>query len=186
MQRINAENMEESLRIQREEDQYARRKQTQTNNFGAFQTEAQTKVGVAGANALGQMGTNDAGGVDLGNGGGGFNPAAMMAGMAVGSAVGQNIAGTMNSAMYGTHGNNGPVVPPLITPPPVPEMVYHVAENGQSTGPYNKTELGQMITSGKLTVDSLVWKPGMVEWTSAGDIGELKALFEKYTIPPIN
>lgn len=100
-QRIEAEDYQETLRVQREEGQYSQRKQTQTANFAAYQTEAQTEVGVAGANALGQMGANGAGGVDLGGSGAGFNPAAMMAGMAVGGAVGQNIAGTMNNMISG-------------------------------------------------------------------------------------
>jgi hypothetical protein len=73
-QRIEAENYQETLRVQREEGQYAQHKQTQTSNFVAYQTEAQTQVGVAGANALGQMGANGAGGVDLGGGGAGFIP----------------------------------------------------------------------------------------------------------------
>lgn len=102
-QRIEAENYQETLRVQREEGKYAQHKQTQTANFTAYQTEAQTEVGVAGANALGQMGSNGAGGVDLGGGGAGFNPAAMMAGMAVGGAIGQNIAGTMNNIMSGVN-----------------------------------------------------------------------------------
>lgn len=97
MQRIEAENYEETLRIQREESQYSMHKDTQTRNIAAFQVESQKEVGVAGAEALGQMGANGAGGVSLGEAGGtGFNPAAMMASMAVGGAVGQNIAGTMN------------------------------------------------------------------------------------------
>lgn len=112
-QRIEAEDYQETLRVQREEGQYSQRKQTQTANFAAYQTEAQTEVGVAGANALGQMGSNGAGGVDLGGGGAGFNPAAMMAGMAVGGAIGQNIAGTMNNMMSGVNGQQ----PPSINPP---------------------------------------------------------------------
>ena len=40
-QRIEAENYEETLRIQREEGQYAQHKQTQTANIGAFQVEKQ-------------------------------------------------------------------------------------------------------------------------------------------------
>lgn len=102
--RIELENMEDTLRRQHEEDQYARRMGTRNGNFAAYQTEAQTQVGVAGAEALGKMGSNGAGGVDLGSGGAGFNPAAMMAGMggmAVGGAVGQNITGTMNGMMNG-------------------------------------------------------------------------------------
>lgn len=101
-QRIEVENYEESLRIQREEAQYAQHKQTQSSNLGAFQIEKQAEVGVAGAEALGHMGENGAGSVNLGGdstGGTGFNPAAMMASMAIGNVVGQNIAGSMNNIM---------------------------------------------------------------------------------------
>lgn len=133
--RIQAETTDyvERLRIQREEGQYAQHKQTQSVNIGAFQVEKQAEVGVAGANALGQMGANDAGNVDLGGNGVGFNPAAMMAGMAVGGAVGQNIAGTMNGMMSGINQQQGVGTPP----PPVPTNSYHVAVNGQATGPYD-------------------------------------------------
>lgn len=67
-QRIDVENYEEVLRIQREEAQYAQHKQTESANLGAFQVEKQAEVGVAGANALGQMGSNGAGDVDLSGG----------------------------------------------------------------------------------------------------------------------
>lgn len=77
-QRIEAQNYEEALRIQREEGQYALHKQTQSANLGAFQIEKQAEVGVAGAEALGKMGANGAGGVNIGGEGGmGFNPAAI-------------------------------------------------------------------------------------------------------------
>ena len=101
--RVEAETQDyvERLRIQREEGQYAMHKQTQTANIGAFQVEKQAEVGVAGAQALGQMGANGAGDANLGGSGEGFNMAAMMASMAVGGAVGQNIAGAMNNMMGG-------------------------------------------------------------------------------------
>ena len=90
--RVEAETQDyvERLRIQREEGQYAVHKQTQTANIGAFQVEKQAEVGVAGAQALGQMGANGAGDVNLSGGGDGFNMAAIMASMAVGGAVGHN------------------------------------------------------------------------------------------------
>lgn len=179
-QRIEAENYQETLRVHREEGQYAQHKQTQTSNFAAYQTEAQTQVGVAGAEALGQMGANGAGGVDLGGGGAGFNPAAMMAGMAVGGAIGQNIAGTMNNMMSGT--NVQPT--PGAAPPPVPTIAYHVAVNGQVTGPYDIATLTQMATAGQLVAESLVWKIGMTQWATAGAVDELKNLFAN-TTPPI-
>ena len=121
MQRIEAENYEETLRIQREEGQYAMHKETQSKNLVAFQVESQTQVGVAGAEALGKMGANGAGTIGLGSGesgggGVGFNPAALMTGMALGSAVGQNIAGTVNGLMSGmteqVMANAKPPVPP--------------------------------------------------------------------------
>lgn len=177
-QRIEAENYEETLRIQREEGQYAQHKQTQTANLGAFQVEKQAEVGVAGANALGQMGENGAGNVNLG-GGDGFNMAAMMASMAVGGAVGQNIAGAMNNMMGGINQQTtmGAV------PPPIPTVAYHVAVNGQATGPFDTSALMQMVASGQLTADSLVWKNGMAQWEKAGTVDELKNLFS--TMPPI-
>ncbi len=175
-QRIEAENYEETLRIQREEGQYAQHKQTQTANFGAFQVEKQAEVGIAGANALGQMGGNGAGDVNLGGGGDGFNMAAMMASMAVGGAVGQNIAGAMNNMMGG-------IGQPTMTPPPIPTIAFHVAVNGQATGPFDIATLAQMANAGQLTANSLVWKAGMEQWAKAGAVDELKTLF--VTMPPI-
>ena len=55
-QRIEVEHYGESLRIQREEAQYAQHKQTQTSNMGAFQVEKQAEVGIAGAEAFRENG----------------------------------------------------------------------------------------------------------------------------------
>lgn len=181
VERIQAETADyvEQLRIQREEGQYAQRKATQTANMGVFQVEKQAEVGVTGAAALGQMGANGAGNVNLGGNGDGFNMAAMMASMAVGGAVGQNIAGAMNNMMWG---NNQPAQS-CMTPPPMPAVAYHVAVNGLATGPFDTSKLSQMVTTGHLTADSLVWKNGMVQWEKAGMVDELKLLFS--TVPPI-
>ena len=170
----------ERLRIQREEGQYAMHKQTQSANIGAFQVEKQAEVGVAGAEALGHMGENGAGGVDLGSGGMGFNPAAMMAGMAVGGAVGQNIAGIMNNSMAGAN----QAAPSGVTPPPVPTVTYNVAVNGQATGPFDINILKQMAIAGQFKPNSLVWKPGMETWLRADAVDDLKGLFNN-VMPPI-
>ena len=179
--KIEAETQDyvERLRIQREEGQYAVHKQTQTANIGAFQVEKQADVGIAGAQALGQMGANGAGDVNLGGDGDGFNMAAMMASMAVGGAVGQNIAGTMNNMM----GDINQQTTPSVAPPPIPTMAYHVAINGQAAGPFDMTSLTQMAANGQLTGDSLVWKNGMAHWEKAIAVDELKGLFS--TMPPI-
>lgn len=181
-QRIEAEHYEGTLRIQREEGQYAQHKQTQTANLGAFQVEKQAEVGVAGAQALGQMGANGASDVNIGGSGDGtgFNMAAMMASMAVGGAVGQNIAGAMNNMMGGINQQTAPGA----VPPPIPAAAYHVAVNGQATGPFDISVLARMVTVGQLTTDSLVWKNGMAQWAKAGTVDELKNIFAN-VMPPI-
>ena len=158
------------------EDAYARHKQTQTANFAAYQTEAAENVGVAGAKGLGQMGANGGGNI----GGGGFNPASMMAGMAVGGVVGQNVAGSINNAMQGM---NAQQTQNSIPPIPGQPVLYNVAVNGQATGPFDMNTLAQMIVAGTLLKESLVWTNGMANWSKAGDVTELQNLFP--TMPPI-
>lgn len=178
-QRIEAENYGETLRIQREERQYAQHKQTQSMNIEAFQIEKQAEVGVAGANALGQMGTNGAGNINLsGSEGSGFNMAAMMASMAVGGVVGQNIAGSLNNMMSGIN-----QAVQRETTPPITVTAYYVVMKGQRVGPYTLDTLKQMLANAQITVDTLMWKQGMTEWEKAQNIDELKSLF--MDIPPI-
>jgi uncharacterized RDD family membrane protein YckC len=43
-------------------------------------------------------------------------------------------------------------------------MQWHYSENGQQAGPVSDSELDQLIQSGKLNPDSLVWKEGMAQW----------------------
>ena len=111
--RIEAETQDymERLRIHREEEQYAAHKQTQTVNIGAFQVEKQADVGIAGAQALGQMGANGTGNVNLG-----------------GSAVGRNIADAMNPIT----GSMGQSTPAGVTPPPILPVAYYVAVNSKA------------------------------------------------------
>ena len=179
-QRIEAEHYEEALRIQRDEGQYAQHKQTQSANIGAFQVEKHAEVGIAGANALGQMGANGAGNINLSSGEGtGFNMAAMMASMTVGGVVGQNIAGSMNNIMSEI---SQPVQGGMM-PPPIPTITYYVAINGKASGPYDLNTLKQMIIVGQIVSDSLLWKNGMDKWEKAENINDIKTLFND--IPPI-
>jgi len=167
------EDYEETLRIQREEGQYATHKQTQTTNIGAYQIEKQAEVAKAGAEALGKMGENGTGNVDLGGNSTGFNPASMMASMAVGGAVGQNIANSMNNIMNKS----------VDTPPTIPTEEYYIAVDGKSTGPFNIEILKQMLLNGTFTKESLVWKKGMDEWKLAKEIESLQKVFN--SLPPI-
>ncbi len=184
MQQINVENVEDSLRRKREEDQYAQHKQTQSSNIAAFQIEKQAEVGIASAEALGHMGENGAARMDIGGGAGGgtsMDMAGMMTGMALGGAVGQNMAGMLNGVLGGMNQqiNN-------VTPPPIPSAgVYNVVLNGESAGPFDIATLTQMVSAGDINGDTLVWKAGMPEWISAKDILELKNIFTTKTPPPI-
>lgn len=173
-QRINAENMEETLRVQREEAQRAQRLQTETNFIGAHSIDVQADVLKTGAQNLGQMGSMNMGG---GSGGGGMNPAGMMTGMMVGGAMGQQMAGMMNN--LGQQMQNG-----INTPPPMPNVQYHISVNGQQMGPFQMPQLQQMAQSGQLTQQTYVWKPGMANWEFAGNVPELASLFSMGTPPP--
>lgn len=182
MQRVQMENLQERLRIEREEGQYRVHKQTQTANFPAYQVEAQTTVGVAGAEALGHVGENGAAGISLGGGSnGGMDMAGIAAGMAIGGSIGRNIAGTMDSMMGSAPtGMSGSPVPP-----PIPQQDrFHVAINGAATGPFNLTTLSSMVASRSLTPESLVWQEGMTNWMPAKTVPTIAALFNNGPTPP--
>ena len=178
MQEINAEHARETLRIQREEAQYAQHLQTQGANLQTHQLNQQAAVAMAGANALGQMGSGGTGDA----GGGGMNPAGIMASMAMGGVIGQNMASMMNGMFNGMNQPQNQAQAPM-TPPPLNSSVYHVAINGAAAGPYGMQELSQMVATGQLQQTSLVWKPGMDAWTPISSVPELMALFN--SVPPI-
>lgn len=182
MQRIQMENLQERLRIEREEGQYRVHKQTQTANFPAYQVEAQTTVGVAGAEALGHMGENGAAGINLGSGGnGGMDMAGIAAGMAIGGSVGRNIAGAMDNMM----GNAPAGISGSPVPPPIPRRDrFHVAINGAATGPFDLITLSSMVASKSLTPESPVWQESMTTWMPAKTVPAIAALFNNGPTPP--
>lgn len=165
-QRINAENVAETMRIQREEAQRAQRLQTETNFMGAHSLDQQIEVLKTGAKSLGQMGSMDMGGGNTG----GMNPAGMMTGMMMGGAMGQQMAGMMQNMGQKMQGA-------MNTPPPIPNVQYHVSVNGAQAGPFNMQQLAQLAQNGQLTPQTYVWKQGMQNWVFAGNVDELSALF---------
>lgn len=182
MQRVQMENLQERLRIDREEGQYRVHKQTQTANFPTYQVEAQTTVGVAGAEALRHMGENGAAGISLGGGGNGsMDMAGIAAGMAIGGSVGRNIAGAMDNMM----GNTPAGISGSPVPPPIPRQDrFHVAVNGAATGPFDLITLSSMVASKSLTSESLVWQEGMTTWMPAKTVPAIAALFNNGPTPP--
>ena len=168
MQGINALNMEETLKIQREEAQRAQKLQTETNFMGAHALNQQTDVLKTGAESLGQMG-------NIGGGGGGMNPAGMMTGMMMGGAMGNQMAGMMNNMGQNMQQQQN-------TPPPT--IAYSVSVNGQTAGPFNLQQLQQMVQNGQLQKTTHVWKQGMAAWEIAGNVQELSSLFGAVPPPP--
>ncbi len=108
----------------------------------------------------------------------------MNAGLGVG--LGMAMAGQM--AQAGPWGQapaqpTAAAAPPPPPPPPV-EKIWHIAENGQTKGPYSKADLGRMVSDGSLTRETHVWTAGQDGWMIAEDVGELAQLFTVLPPPP--
>ncbi|MEQ9695672.1 SPFH domain-containing protein [Shimia sp. SDUM112013] len=113
------------------------------------------------------------------------------------SGMGAGIGAGMGMAMAQQMANQGPwgarpaeqaspapqaaAVPP---PPPPVEHVWHIAENGQTKGPFSKAALGRMATAGDVTRETYVWTPGQDGWKRAEDVAELAQLFTILPPPP--
>jgi membrane protease subunit (stomatin/prohibitin family) len=116
------------------------------------------------AEAMRDAANNPSGGAGLG--------ASLGAGVALGGAM-------VNALQPGMHAAPASAA----MPPPLPSAVqYHVAINGAQAGPFAIAVLQQKAATGEITRASLVWKPGMAEWTAAGSVAELAALFAN--VPP--
>ena len=62
--------------------------------------------------------------------------------------------------------------------------MYHVAVGQSQAGPFDIVMLAKQAQTGEFNRATLVWKPGMVQWTRAGEVPELATLFAN-TPPPI-
>lgn len=109
------------------------------------------------------------------------------AGAGMGIGMGFVMANQVGQA-FQTNTNQGTQQPASgggAVPPPLPgEMKVWVALNGQQSGPFNEATLKQLVSSGQLNPNSLVWKEGMASWQAASTIAEVNALFSS-TPPPL-
>lgn len=152
LQAMQLENQRETMRIQREELQRASRLQTEQNFLGAHKANLNAEmINNATDNGI------DAFGQQQPMGGGMF---------------GQN---TLGGSMPGMPQMGGMLS--MNAQPAVPQVQYMVGINGQPAGPFNWTQLQQMVQSGQLTQQSQVWKQGMPAWAMAGQVQELQPLF---------
>ncbi|GFE65604.1 SPFH domain-containing protein [Litoreibacter roseus] len=101
-------------------------------------------------------------------------------GEGLGMGMGMAMANQMAHQMAPRPGPWGAAPPP---PPPV-EHVWHLAENGQTHGPYSRADLGRMAQDGKLTRETHVWTAGQDGWLKASHVRELAQLFTVMPPPP--
>jgi membrane protease subunit (stomatin/prohibitin family) len=105
------------------------------------------------------------------------NPGGTAAG-GMGMGMGFAMANQMGQAM-----NVPAQQPQAAAPPPLPQTSqYHIAINGQQSGPFDLAALKQYVQNGQLTRDTLVWSQGMANWQAAGEVAELTSLFG--AVPP--
>ncbi len=107
------------------------------------------------------------------------------AGQAMGMGMGAGLGMQMGGRVAGPWGAPAPA-PAVAAPPPPPpvEHVWHIAEDGEVTGPFSKAAMGRKVTEGTLTRDSMVWTQGQDGWTRAEDVTELAHLFTVMPPPP--
>ncbi|MFN3662885.1 SPFH domain-containing protein [Yoonia sp.] len=109
-------------------------------------------------------------------------------GSAAGQAMGMGMGAGLGMQMGNTMGPWGPVAQPQAAaappPPPPVEHVWHIAENGQVSGPFSKAAMGRKVSDGTLTRASMVWTQGQDGWMTAEDVTELAHLFTVMPPPP--
>jgi membrane protease subunit (stomatin/prohibitin family) len=106
------------------------------------------------------------------------------------SGMGAGIGMGMGFGMANAMAQQGPwgavqQAPAAAAPPPPPvEHVWHVAKDGQTSGPFSKARLGRMVTEGAVTRETYVWTQGQDGWMKAQDVPELAQLFTVMPPPP--
>ena len=111
----------------------------------------------------------------------------MGAGLGAGMGMGMGMAMAQNMGQAAAGGQQPPAQGSATPPPPPPPpqaTVWHVAENGQTKGPFDAATLAQMIPQGSFTRDTLVWSPGQEGWKKAAEVDELQKLFASTPPPP--
>ena len=115
------------------------------------------------------------------NGGGGMGAGL---GMGMGMAMANQMSNMAAGQPGGPWGAPAPKTHAAPPPPPPVEHVWHIAVDGQTSGPFSKAKMGRMASDGELTRDTHVWTAGQDGWKKAGEVQELAQLFTILPPPP--
>ncbi len=134
----------------------------------------------ASMNAIGDMGAFQA--YQLGNAmpEAAANPAGGLAGAGVGLGMGLAMTNSMGGLLPGGGGGgsaSNPVAPGPPAPPALPSVAWHIAEGGESVGPFVSAQMAQAVAAGRVTRETLVWSAGMGGWAAASEVGALADYF---------
>ena len=143
--------------------------------------DKRTSMGLAGdlgkftqysaAEAMTAASKNPSGGAGIGAG----------LGMGMGMAMAQQL--NPQQGPWGAAPASSEAAAPPPPPPPV-EHVWHVAEKGETHGPYSRAAMGRMAADGTLSRTAYVWTAGQDGWKRAEDVAELAQLFTILPPPP--
>ncbi len=109
------------------------------------------------------------------------NPSGGGAAEGMGLGMGFAMANRMMQPMGAPGASGGGMAPP---PPPPANVAFHVAVNGQTSGPFNMAQMADGIAQGQVKTDTLVWSAGMSGWTPAAQVPQLAPHFASAPPPP--
>ena len=97
-------------------------------------------------------------------------------GAGIGLGVGLNAGNQMGNISSNLNTNT--------PPPPPPVIEFFVLINNHQNGPFDLNKLRELISSGNISRETLVWKSGMANWDNASKQVELSNLFNSVPPPP--
>lgn len=106
------------------------------------------------------------------------NEGSGLVGTAVGVGAGVGV-GTQIAGMFNEHVNTAQ----QSSPPSLPVVDYYIGVNGQQYGPYDSDKIKTLLTSHKITENTLIWTKGMENWQPIKEIAGFCEMLTNYPPP---
>jgi hypothetical protein len=86
----------------------------------------------------------------------------------LGLAVAKQMVDGMNQAMGSMHvaGADNPMRQQE-------QRLFYAVLDGQRAGPFSESEMGRLVSDRRIDKDTLVWRPGLAEWSPAKNVPEV-------------